>query len=322
MGVPQGTTLGPFSWNGYSNDFPLYIIIACLILFADDSSAIVKGKNAKEVNDKTEDTNKAVVAFAEDNYLKLNASKTNILQIHTHQTRTIVKPDIQIYGQKVDTCKEAKILGVLLSDTMNWKNQCDNIVNKLRSVCFLFTKLRRRISPSLLRQVYFAYVQSHILYSIVIWGGSSHLERVSGAQKRVLRTMAGIRFYWNPENIDSCRPLFKQFQILPVYCIYIVECVKFVKKNPEKFTLANETEGSQMYSTRNRVVHDCDLYVKKATLQMTAQNPSVMIAKVFNHLPLALKESINDKNFVIYVKKLVEEHLFYDKFEYFGHNFV
>jgi hypothetical protein len=29
---------------------------------------------------------------------------------------------------------------------------------------------------------------------------------------------------------------------------------------------------------------------------MTAQNPSVMIANVLNHLPLALKESINDKN--------------------------
>jgi hypothetical protein len=42
---------------------------------------------------------------------------------------------------------------------------------------------------------------------------------------------------------------------------------------------------------------------------MTAQNPSVMIAQAFNHLPLALKDSINDKKFVIYVKKLVEKHL-------------
>jgi hypothetical protein len=129
-----------------------------------------------------------------------------------------------------------------------------------------------------LRQVYFAYDQSHILYSIVIWGGSSHLERVTCAQKRVLRTMAGVRFRWNPEQTDSCRPLVIQFQILPVYCIYIVECTKFVKKNPEKFTLANETEGFPMYSTRQRVVHDCDLCVKKVTLQMTAQNPSIMIA--------------------------------------------
>jgi hypothetical protein len=69
MGVPQGTTLGPFSWNSYSNDFALYIIIACLILFADDSSVIVKGKTAKDVNDKTVEINNAVVNFAENNFL-------------------------------------------------------------------------------------------------------------------------------------------------------------------------------------------------------------------------------------------------------------
>jgi hypothetical protein len=45
-----------------------------------------------------------------------------------------------------------------------------------------------------------------------------------------------------------------------------------------------------MYSTRHRVVHDCDLCVKKATLKITAQTPSVIIAEVFNHPPLALKE--------------------------------
>jgi hypothetical protein len=77
--------------------------------------------------------------------------------------------------------------------------------------------------------------------------------------RKVLRTMAGVRFRWNPEQTDSFRPLFKQFQILPVYSIYIVECAKFVKKNPEKFTLANKTEGFPTNSTRHRVVHDCDL---------------------------------------------------------------
>jgi hypothetical protein len=47
MGVPKGTTLGPFGWNTYSNDFPLYIeyflhlVLAILIIFTDDSTAIV-----------------------------------------------------------------------------------------------------------------------------------------------------------------------------------------------------------------------------------------------------------------------------------------
>jgi hypothetical protein len=321
MGVPQGTTLGPFGWNSYSNDFPLYILLAILIIFADDSTAIVKGKSYKEVNEKTVETNKAVVDFAQQNFLRLNASKTNILQIHTHQTKKIEKPEVQIYEQNVETCREGKILGVYLTDTMNWNKQCEHVVSKLRSVCFLFTMLRCKISDSLLRQVYFAYVQSHILYSIVIWGGSPHLERVFVAQKRVVRAMVGARFYWNPDEPNSCRPLFKKLDILPVFSIYIVECVKFVKNYPEKFSLASENSDSVVYRTRNRIVHDCDLYVKKSTLQMTAQDPNVMIARVFNHLPLALKMNVSGKSFVSDVKNLVREFLFYDKSEYFGHNF-
>jgi hypothetical protein len=77
--------------------------------------------------------------------------------------------------------------------------------------------LRCKISDSLLRQVYFAYVQSHILYSIVIWGGSPHLERVAVAQKRVVRAMVGARFYWNPDEPNSCKPLFQKLDILPVF---------------------------------------------------------------------------------------------------------
>jgi exonuclease III len=321
MGVPQGTTLGPFGWNTYSNDFPLHILLASLIIFADDSTAIVKGKTFAEVNDKTVETNRCVVNFAEQNFLKLNASKTNILQIHTHQTRNIVKPEVQINDQNVETCNDGKILGVYLTDTMNWKKQCEHVVSKLRSVCFLFTMLRCEITENLLRQVYFAYVQSHILYSIVIWGGSPHLERVSVAQKRVLRAMAGVRFHWNPDQVDSCRPLFKKYNILPVFSIYILECAKFVKKYPEKFSLARDNQNSRVYNTRNRVVHDCDLYVKQATLQMTAQDPNVMIARIFNHLPLALKLEVCEKHFVSSVKNIVEEMLFYDKSEYFGHKF-
>jgi hypothetical protein len=180
-----------------------------------------------------------------------------ILQVHTYQTRNIAKPNVQIYyDQTVDTCNEAKLLGVYLTDTiMNWGRHCDHVVNKLHSVCFLFTKLRKRISANLLRQEYFSYIQSHIiLYSNVIWGGSPHLERVSVAQKRIIRAMAGVRFRWGPDQTDSCKPFFQQLNILPVYCIFIVECAKFVKNNPQKFTLANETEGSRSYSTRNKVV--------------------------------------------------------------------
>jgi hypothetical protein len=54
---------------------------------------------------------------------------------------------------------------------------------------------------------------------------------------------------------------------------------------------------------------------------MSTQNPHVMIAKIFNHLPLALKMSINDDNYVSMVKKMLNEYLFYDIHEYFSYVF-
>jgi hypothetical protein len=61
---------------------------------------------------------------------------------------------------------------------LNWKAQCEAVRRKLRKSTFLFVKIRGRITKSMLRQVYFGYVQSHILYSLLIWGGYPHLKEV------------------------------------------------------------------------------------------------------------------------------------------------
>jgi exonuclease III len=320
MGVPQGTILGPFGWNSYSNDFPLHILFAILLIFADDSSALVVGNTYSEVHDKTVIVNDSVIKFANDNFLRLNAQKTNILQIHTHQTKILETPNVYINNSLVETCNEGKLLGIFISDNLSWKKQCDTVVSKLRSAKFLFTMLKDNVPESIIRTVYFSYVQSHILYSIVIWGGSPYMAEITTAQKNVIRAMAGVRFCWNPDSPSSCRPLFKKFNILPAYSLYILECIKFVHKYPEKFVFACDSTDSGRV-TRNKKIYPCDLIVKESTLSITSQNPVSMIARIFNHLPLALKMSIKEKKTVKLVKELLYECFFYDKFEYFEHKF-
>jgi hypothetical protein len=98
----------------------------------------------------------------------------------------------------------------------------------------MFTILRDAVSESSLKLIYYAYAQSQILYSIVIWGGSSYLEKVFVAQKRVLRAMSGLRYWRSNCALNSCRPLFASCGILTVYSLYILECMKFLVKHPEK----------------------------------------------------------------------------------------
>jgi hypothetical protein len=145
----------------------------------------------------------------------------------------------------------------------------------LRSVTYLFVKMRQRVSTSILRQTYFAYVQSQILYSLVIWGGSPHVKEVAIAQKRVLRAMAGLRYWKWKTAVESCRPLFGKFYILPVFSLYVLERAKFARKNPEKFVKNSQVENNPTRNTRNNPVRGNDLFVKPVRLTQSAQNPLI-----------------------------------------------
>jgi hypothetical protein len=69
----------------------------------------------------------------------------------------------------------------------------------------------------------------------------------------LIGAMAGKRYWRAPEALDSCKPLFKEFKILTVYSLYILESAKFVKKYPEKFTKNVDHPETCIHVTRNTI---------------------------------------------------------------------
>jgi hypothetical protein len=74
----------------------------------------------------------------------------------------------------------------------------------------------------------------------------------------------------------------------------------------------SQVENSPTRSTRNNPVQENDLFVKQIRLVQSAQNPLIMVARIFNKLPEVLKSEVNKKSFERRLKKILKDSVFYD----------
>jgi hypothetical protein len=95
-------------------------------------------------------------------------------------------------------------------------------------------------------------------------------------------------------------------------------------KHPDKFKKQIDVPECKRINTRNAQNNYCinDLYVEiKNHLNVSNQNPVVIIARIFNHFPKEVKLLDYDKLFLTSVKALVYRHQFYSMSEFFACKF-
>jgi hypothetical protein len=73
--------------------------------------------------------------------------------------------------------------------------------------------------------------------------------------------------------------------------------------------------------TRITSINETDLFVKPSSLRCVNENPEIMIARVYNKLPICIKNIEKYDSFVKALKTVLLERNFYDMHEYWSCQF-
>ena len=112
----------------------------------------------------------------------------------------------------IDRVNSYKYLGVVFDLNMRWSEHVEFLKNKLRKYIFAFKKLKEVLTQKELKTVYFAYVQSHLTFGIIAFGGAykSVLQPLFIVQKLILKVA------FDRPNFYPTKNLFSELRVLTI----------------------------------------------------------------------------------------------------------
>ena len=222
-GVPQGSILGPLLFVLFINDISEGISPGTEIsLYADDTKIWRKIVTGEDIARLQKD-----IAYLHDwslrNKMKFHPDKCKVLSV-TGKLSLPLLSVLPFYdfvyslnGVSIDYIESEKDLGVMVTSTFNWTEQCNKVLSKAnqkvgmcrRNCSFLADENRRRV-------LYLTLIRSQFEHCSVIWRPvtKTQLSKFENLQKRVIKWILQEEFlsYSHTTYIHKCR----QLKIMPL----------------------------------------------------------------------------------------------------------
>jgi Reverse transcriptase (RNA-dependent DNA polymerase)/Endonuclease-reverse transcriptase len=206
LGVPQGSTLGPFLFALFINDLPNHIKNCLVIIFADDTTLIISGspESIKFLLQKLSEDVNNIFKWMFANKMEINPSKTQLLVVgRPHIVKSLGHISIKIGDVTIHASSSIKILGLLIESSLDWSQHIHSLTRKCNSVLWSLYPIQHLLSISNRKIIVNAYVLSIINYMSIIWGtsGKGHVKAVESIIRRAGRFVLGLKKFDSVKNI-------------------------------------------------------------------------------------------------------------------------